>query len=35
MLNKRLCWKEQNVQQHGAVWTTSNHLPIVYTLIKS
>jgi len=21
-------WKEQNAQQHGAVWTTSNHLPL-------
>ena len=29
------CWKKQNTQQHGIVWTTSNYLPVVYTLIKS
>ena len=25
------CWKEQSAQQLGAVWTTGNHLPVVYT----
>jgi len=29
------CWKEQSAQQHGAVWTTGNHLPAVYTSMES
>ena len=29
------CWKEQNVQQHNAVWTTDNHLSVVSTIIES
>ena len=29
------CWKKQNAQQYGAVWTTGNHLPVVYTLMES
>jgi len=28
---KGQCWKEQSAQQLGAVWTTGNHLPVVYT----
>jgi len=30
-----ICWKEQSAQQYGAVWTTGNHLPVVYTSIES
>jgi len=29
------CWKEQNTQQHGTVWTTDNHLPVVSIVIES
>jgi len=24
-----LCWKEQDAQRHGIVWTTNNLLPVV------
>jgi len=35
LISLETCWKEQNAQQHGAVWTTGNHLPVVYTLMES
>jgi len=30
-----LCWNEQSIQQHSVVWTTDNHLSIVYTSMES
>jgi len=26
--------EEQNVQQHGTVWTTDDHLPIVSSVVE-
>ena len=31
----RKYWKKQSAQQHGVVQTTGNHLPVVYTSMKS
>ena len=27
--------EEQNTQQHGAVWTTDNHLPIASSVVEA
>ena len=29
------CWKKQNAQQYGTVWTTGKYLLVMYTLIES
>jgi len=35
LLESLSCWKEQNAQQHGIVWTNGNHLPVVNTIVES
>jgi len=32
---KSILLEKQNAQQHGAVWTTANHLPIVSSVVES